>query len=82
MDSKLLSKVLGWSAIFNMAMLVLWSLMFFFGQDLIYSIHVKWFELSRESFNTIHYCGIIFYKLIIFTFFIFPYLALRLVNRF
>ena len=43
-------------------------------------MHSKFYTIQREQFDAIHYAGIAFYKICIFTFFIVPYLALRIMS--
>ena len=63
----------------NAVMLSLWGGMFIFAHDWIYKMHGKWFKLSVERFDTIHYSGMMFFKLFIFVFNLVPYLALLIV---
>lgn len=69
---------LGWSAILNMLFVTVWFLLFTRAHDWMFSLHRRWFELSRESFDTIHYAGMACYKVSVWLFFIIPYCALRL----
>ena len=39
------------------------------------------FGLSKETLDVIHYCGMGLLKLFVFTFFLFPWLAIRWVLR-
>lgn len=50
------------------------------GQDLVYKMHSKFYHLQREQFDAIHYAGMAFCKICIFTFFVVPYLALRIMT--
>lgn len=79
MEAQLLLKTLGWSALINMALLLYWFLVVAFARDWVYRWHSKWFPLSRERFNEIHYQGMLILKVLLFFFNIVPYLALRLV---
>lgn len=63
----------------GLALLMLWSLFFTFAGDWMYRVHSQWFEMSRTSFNLINYCGIGLLKITILVFFLFPYLAVRMV---
>ncbi|MFV1956485.1 MAG: DUF6868 family protein [bacterium] len=48
--------------------------------DLVYSVHTKLVvSISRQQFNAIQYAGGLMTKLVIFVFFLFPYIAIRLV---
>jgi hypothetical protein len=64
----------------NMAMLMLWAMMFIFARDWIYKVHTKWFKLSDEKFDSIHYSGMALYKLVIFFFNLVPYFALLIID--
>jgi len=63
----------------NAVMLMLGGGMFIFAHDWIYKKHGKWFKLSVERFDAIHYAGMTFFKLCIFVFNLVPYLALLFV---
>jgi len=54
--------------------------MVYVGHDFMYRIHGKWFKLSEEKFDAIHYALIGFFKLSMILFNIVPYLALRIVS--
>lgn len=69
---------LGWCTVINWVFLMLWWLFFSFAHDWVYGVHSRWFTLSRERFDEIHYSGMAFFKLSIFLFNLTPYLALRL----
>ena len=43
MNIDLISDVLGWSALINYAILILWFLFFTLAHDWIYHFHGKWF---------------------------------------
>ena len=66
--------------VINMAMLLSWFALFVVGHDWLRGLHGKWFKLSDESFDAIHYAGMAFYKLSIFLFNLVPYIALLLLN--
>ena len=72
--------VLGWCSIINMGILLWWFLFFTLAHDWVYRVHGKWFKLTVEQFDAIHYAGITFFKLVIFVFNIVPYFALRIVG--
>ncbi len=71
---------LGWCSVINMGLLLWWFLFFTLVHDLVYRIHSKWFKLSVERFDAIHYAGMAFFKISIILFNIVPYLALRIVG--
>jgi hypothetical protein len=69
-----------WCSIINMGLLLWWFLFITLAHDWVYQIHGKWFKLSVERFDTIHYAGIVFFKIAIFIFNIIPYIALLIVG--
>jgi hypothetical protein len=44
-------------------------------------LHGRWFRLSDERFDAIHYAGMTIYKIGILLFNLMPYVALRIVER-
>ncbi|MDP8219268.1 MAG: hypothetical protein P9M03_11160 [Candidatus Theseobacter exili] len=65
-----------WCSVINIAALMLWFCLYVFAGDLMYKYHSKWFFMSREKFNIIHYSGMGLYKLAICMFNVVPYIAL------
>ncbi len=80
MTLELVRDFLGWCGVLNIGGLLFWWLFFVFGHDLMYRMHGRWFKLSVEKFDAVHYQGMLFFKAGIFLFVIFPYLALRIVG--
>ncbi len=79
MTVEIIRGVLAWCAVINYALLILWFLFFSFAHDWLHRFHGKWFTLSLERFDAIHYVGMAFLKLCVFAFNLVPYLALRIV---
>jgi hypothetical protein len=77
----LLAKVLLRCAVFGCLLLLLWFGMYMLAGDLIYRMHGSMFGLSKHELDVIHYCGMAFVKLVVILFFLFPWLAIRLVLR-
>ena len=80
MTVELLLKLLGWCAIINIGLLAFWLLMFVLMHDFIYRLHTKWFAITPERFDTIHYSGMAIFKMLILFFNLVPYLAIRIVS--
>ena len=72
--------VLLWCFIINIGILLWWFLFFSLAHDWVYQFHGKWFKLSVEKFDAIHYAGMAFFKICIFVFNIVPYFALCIVG--
>ncbi len=64
----------------NFGLLLWWFCMFIFAHDLIYKMHSRWFKISAEKFDAIHYAGIACYKIGIFFFNVVPFFALQVVG--
>ncbi len=63
----------------SVGILLFWFVFYLLAGNWAYSIHSKWFELSRHDFDLMCYYGMAFVKLCAFLFFLFPYLAIKLV---
>ena len=74
-----LQQVLGWCAVINLGVLLWWWLWFVFAHDVVYRLHGRWFKLTPQQFDAVHYGGIAFFKLTVLVFNVVPYLALRIV---
>jgi len=79
MDIELLCRFFMWSSIINFVILTAMSVMCMKAADWIYSIHSKFFPISRNVFNTVLYCFIGFYKLMFFLFNLVPLVAIKII---
>ena len=70
--------ILLWCLVVNYGILLVWFLAFWFGHDWMFRLHGRWFALSRERFDSIHYASMAAYKLGILLLNLTPYIALRL----
>ena len=80
MTIEVIRSALAWCIIINWALLLWWFLFFTLAHDWTYQFHRKWFDLSVDQFDTIHYGGMGLFKIGIFLFNLVPYLALRIVS--
>jgi hypothetical protein len=71
---------LGWCALINYAVLVIWFLVFLFAHDWMRKLHTRWFRLPAAHFDAMHCAGMGLYKLGIFLFNLVPYVALVIVG--
>ena len=81
MDISTIRTFLGWCTIINIGFLLYWFMMIAFAHDWVYRVHSKWFKMSVEQFDALHYAGIAGFKIAIFVFNIAPYFALRIIGR-
>jgi len=72
-----LLQFLGWCSLIYIAFLLIWALFFIGGGNWLYNLHRKWFAISIENFNLIHYSLMGFFKILLLVFFLVPYLVLR-----
>jgi hypothetical protein len=70
--------MLAWCIVLNYGLLMIWFLFFWLAHDWTYRYHSRWFKISIESFDAIHYSGMAFFKIAIVLFNLTPYLALRI----
>ena len=81
MDIDLLEDLFLYSLLCNFAVLMFWFLMMVFGADFIYNKHQKFFKISREQFIGTNYMLMGAFKLANFTFFLAPYIALKIISN-
>lgn len=77
MDIEAIKTFLGWCSIINIAVLLLWSVAIVFARGFVYELNSRWFSLSQQTIEVIHYCGIGLYKIMVFVFFVIPYLVIH-----
>jgi hypothetical protein len=73
--------VLLWCAVINYAVLLWWFLAFRFAHAWMYRLHSRWFRITVEQFDAIHYGSMAVYKIGIMVFNLVPYVALLRVAR-
>jgi hypothetical protein len=81
MDVALVRRALLWCTVVNYGVLLAWFLLFAFAHDWMWHIHGRWFHLSAELFDALHYGAMAIYKIGILLFNLVPLIALCLVDR-
>ena len=81
MDLKTLRAALLWSALINYGVLMVWFLVFIVAHDWMYLLHGRWFRLSIEQFDMIHYAGMAVYKIGILLLNLVPWITLHFCQR-
>jgi hypothetical protein len=71
-------RVLLWCTVINYGILVVWFLVFLLAHDWMYQFHGRWFHLSVDQFDMLHYAGISVYKLGIMLLNLVPYIAFHI----
>ena len=69
-----------WCLLVNYGILVLWAFAIFFARDWVRRLHGRWFRLTDEQFDLLHYGGLGLYKLLIFVFNLAPWIALTAIR--
>src|SRR6516164_92649 len=63
MTIEVVRRALLWCTVINYGILLVWFLVFILAHDWIYNLHDRWFRLSVEQFDMLHYAGISIYKI-------------------
>ncbi len=80
-DLEILSVILLRCFMIGVLFITFWFIFFLLGGDLGYTIHAKWFQISRHEYELLNYYGMAFVKICNFLFFLFPYIAIRMALR-
>lgn len=80
MTTNEIEHVLLWSVGLNYLVLFIWFGGFIFAHDWIYRMHGRWFRLSVETFDAIHYGGLAVFKIGIILLNLVPLVAFCLVR--
>jgi hypothetical protein len=80
MTVEIVRKVLAWCTVMNIGLLVWWFIFIVLAHDWTYRLHSKWFKISVETFDSIHYAGMALFKMGTLLFILIPYFALHIVG--
>jgi len=69
-----------WSTVINYGILLVWFLVFVFAHDSIQRIHGRWFRLSGEQFDALHYAGMSILKIGIILLNLVPFVVLSVIG--
>ena len=65
--------------VLTVCLLLLWFVFYVVAGDWIYSMHSRWFDLSRREFELFCYGGSGLIKIVSLLFFLFPYVSIKLI---
>ena len=71
-----LKEILLWCVGINYGVLLIWFGVFVFAHEWMYRLHTRWFKLSVETFDALHYAGLSIYKMGIILLNLVPLIAL------
>ena len=63
------------------ALLLIWFVFYWVGGDGGYNLISQWFKASKHEYDSVCYYGIALMKICALTFFLIPYIAIKLVLR-
>jgi hypothetical protein len=69
-----------WCTVINYGVLLVWFFFFMLAHDWMHRFHGRWFRISVERFDEMHYLGMAIYKIGIILFNLVPLLALYIVT--
>jgi len=67
-----------WSLVINYGVLLIWFAAFTWCHDRLFRLHSRWFQMSRETFDALHYGSMAVYKIGILLLNLVPLVALWL----
>jgi hypothetical protein len=70
--------ILFWCVGINYVVILVWFGLFVYAHDWMYRLHTRWFKLSVETFDALHYAGLSIYKIGIILLNLVPLVALCL----
>ena len=70
-----------WSLAINYGVLCIWFAAFWLAHDALHQLHSRWFKLSIEMFDALHYGGMAVYKVGILLLNLTPLLALLAIGH-
>lgn len=80
-ELKKLRSILGWSAVINMSLLLLMAVLVLGAKQLVYDVWGYFFKLSPEEYDSFMLYTLAFWKVLVFIFFIIPYIAIGIVEK-
>jgi hypothetical protein len=80
MTLELTRSFLLWFTVLNYGILLVWFLAFAYAHDAMLRLHGRWFRLSRDQFDALHYAGMSIYKIGILLLGLVPFIALSIVG--
>jgi hypothetical protein len=77
MSTNEIKEALLWCVGLNYGVLLAWAAVFVYAHDWMYRLHTRWFTLSVETFDALHYAGLSIYKIGILLLNLVPLVALH-----
>ena len=78
MSTNEIKEFLLWNVGINYGVMLVWFGVFVYAHDWMYRMHTRWFKLSLETFDALHYGGLSIYKIGLILLNLVPLVALYL----
>lgn len=69
------------STLINYAIVTIWFMVFIYAHEALYRLHTKWFRLSQQDFDKIHYSAMAAYKIGVMLLNLVPLITLNFTDR-
>jgi len=69
-----------WCSVINYCLLLVWFLFFAFAHDWLQRLHGRWFRLTSDQFDALHYGGMTVFKIGIMLFNLVPFFVLSILH--
>ena len=79
MTAAMLRDTFAWATVLNYGLLTFWFVLFVRHPGRVHALHQRWFRLSRQDFDRIHYGLMGAWKIGVFLLLLMPAIALRIV---
>ncbi len=66
------------STLINYAVVTVWFLAFIYAHEALYRLHTRWFRLSPQDFDKVHYTAMAMYKVGVLLLNLVPLIALSI----
>jgi hypothetical protein len=78
MSTNEIKEFLLWNVGINYGLMLVWFGVFVYAHDWMYRMHTRWFKLSLDTFDVLHYAGLSIYKIGVILLNLVPLVALYL----
>ena len=69
------------STLINYAIVTIWFLVFVYAHEALYQLHTRWFRLSPQDFDKIHYAAMAIYKIGVLLLNLVPLIAISIAGN-
>lgn len=80
MDISQVRRILGWSTVVNFVLLIFVAVIFIVAKEWIYGIWSIFYTLSYEAYDIIMISALAIWKILMYVFFLIPYVAIRIIE--